>query len=92
MFDQKQIFERGLVQIIRNLKDSGIEDITTEVVGLRNGNQSMNFRFYTEEQWLANPDNKANEAMQLFGKTYKGCHYPDHIVSYDQYKYFVVIV
>ena len=93
MFDQDQIFKQGLVQIIRNLKNSGIEDITTEVVGLRNGNKSMKFRFYTEAQWLANPANKANEATKLFGKTYKNEYkMPDHLVSYDKVQYFVAVV
>ncbi len=93
MFEQNQIFEKGLVQVIQNLKRAGIEDITTEVVGLRNGNKHMRFRFYTEDQWLADPANKANEAVKLFGKTYKGVYkMPDHLVSYEQVQYFVVEV
>lgn len=50
MFEQDNIFTQGLVQIIRNLKHAGIEDITTEVVGLHNGNKHMKFRFYTSSQ------------------------------------------
>lgn len=93
MFEQDNIFTQGLVQIIRNLKHAGIEDITTEVVGLHNGNRHMKFRFYTEAQWLANPANRANEAVRLFGKTYKGEYkLPDHIVAYDKVTYFVVEV
>lgn len=93
MFEQNQIFQQGLVQIIRNLKNAGIEDITTEIVGLHNGNRRMKFRFYTEDQWVSNPANRANEAVKLFGKTYKGeFKMPDHIVAYDQVKYFVVEV
>lgn len=93
MFEQNQIFQQGLVQIIRNLKNAGIEDITTEIVGLHNGNKRMKFRFYTEDQWVSNPANRANEAVKLFGKTYKGeFKMPDHIVAYDKVKYFVVEV
>lgn len=93
MFEQENIFTQGLVQIIRNLKKSGIEDITTEVVSLHNGNKRMRFRFYTEDQWVANPENKANEAVSLFGKTYKGKYkMPNHLVSYEQVQYFVVEV
>lgn len=93
MFEQDQVFNQGLVQVVRNLKKSGIEDITTEVVGLHNGNKHMRFRFYTEAQWFANPANKANEATKLFGKTYKGEYkMPDHVVKYDQETYLVVIV
>lgn len=93
MYEQNQIFTQGLVQVIRNLKKAGIEDITTEEVGLHNGNKQMRFRFYTEAQWLANPANRANEAVKLFGKTYKGEYkMPDHLVSYEQVQYFVVEV
>jgi len=93
MFEQDQIFAQGLVQIVRNLKQAGIEDITTEVVGLHNGNKHMKFRFYTEEQWLANPANIVNTATRLFGKTYKGKYkMPDHLVTYEKVQYFVVIV
>lgn len=93
MFEQDDIFNQGLVQVVRNLKKAGIEDITTEIVGLHNGNKHIRFRFYTEEQWLGNPANKANEATKLFGKTYKKeWKMPDTIVHYDQEKYFVVVV
>lgn len=92
MFEQKDIFERGLVQVIRNLKNYGIDDITTEVVKLENNGKQMKFRFFTEQQWTTNPENKANEATVLFGKTYKGFVYPDHIIKYEDQTYFVKIV
>lgn len=93
MFEETQLFENGLVQIIQNLKRAGIEDITTEVVGLHSGNKHMKFRFHTEAQWLANPANKVNEAVRLFGKTYKGEYkMPDYIVTYEKVQYFVVEV
>lgn len=93
MDEQNQIFTQGLVQVISNLKKAGIEDITTEVVGLHNGNKHMRLRFYTEQQWLANPANKANEATRLFGKTFKDVwKMPDHLVSYEEVQYFVVEV
>lgn len=90
MYEQSQIL---LIQIIRNLKKAGIEDITTEVVGLHSGKKHLKFRFHTEAQWLANPANKVNEAVRLFGKTYKDEYkMPDYIVSYEQVEYFVVEV
>ena len=93
MFEQENIFTQGLVQVVRNLKKAGIEDITTEVVGLHNGNTHRYFRFYTEEQWVANPENRANEAVKLFGKTYKDTYkMPDHLIKYGQVQYFVVEV
>lgn len=93
MFSQSDIFNRGLVQVVRNLKKAGFEDITTEDVTLKNGNKVCKFRFFTEEQWISNPANLANKATQLFGKTHLGKYkMPDHIVKYQDETYFVTII
>ncbi|AMM43425.1 hypothetical protein JR318_gp156 [Escherichia phage vB_vPM_PD06] len=92
MLTAEDIFKHGLRQVIKSLKNAGIEDITQEIVGLEKEGKRTEFKFYTEEQWLSNPQNKANEAVSLFGKSYKGFKYPDHIVEYDGVKYFVVVI
>nr|DAY73831.1 MAG TPA: hypothetical protein [Caudoviricetes sp.] len=93
MIQQNELTTHALLQIISNLKKSGIEDITTEVVGLHDGSRHLKFRFYTEEQWVSNQDNIANEATRLFGKTYKDKYkMPNHVVKYENETYCVTIV
>lgn len=77
-----------LVQIIKNLKKSGIEDITTENVIYRKGTQQIRVRFFTEDQWFTE-DNKATTAQLLMKKHYKGYKVPFTVVEFDNVKYYV---
>lgn len=92
MFEEDEYFHKALIQVIQNLKNFGIDDITKEVVGLQRGSNKRRFQFYTEDQWKANPANKANEATILFGKHYEGFKYPDYVVKHEGVTYFVVNV
>lgn len=82
-----------LTQIIKNLKNSGIEDITTEnVTATHSQKGKLVVRFYTEEQWLSNPDFKANAAQIVMGKSFKGCKVPDSVVTYSDTTYLVKVI
>ena len=84
----------SLKQVISNLKKSWIEDITTEDVKYVKEYESgkkevVKIRFYTEEQWLNDSNNKATTAQIVLNKHYKGCKLPFTIVQYDNTTYFV---
>lgn len=77
-----------MVQIIKNLKKNGIEDITTEDVVLIRGEDKLKLRFFTEEVWMSD-SNRATTAQQVMGQSYKGYKLPFTIVEYDEVKYLV---
>jgi len=88
-----QAMQYQLVQIIKQLKDAGLDDITTEDVTLTHSQRGkLVVHFYTEEQWLANPSNKATTAQVVMNKAYKGCKLPDYAVVYSKVNYFVKVV
>ena len=86
--DESDIVRFYLVQIIKNLKKSGIEDITTENVVYRKGEQQIRVRFFTEEQWKSD-SNKATKAQMVMGKHLEGYKVPFTIVEFENTKYYV---
>lgn len=77
-----------MIQIIKNLKKNGIEDITTEDVVLTRGQDKLKIRFLAEEGWMSE-DNRATTAQQVMGQSYKGYKLPLTIVEYEEVKYLV---
>lgn len=77
-----------MIQIIKNLKKNGIEDITTEDVVLTRGDNKLKLRFFTEDSWMAET-NRATTAQQVMGQSYKGYKLPLTIVEYEEVKYLV---
>jgi len=85
--------EYQLKQIIKNLKDHGIEDITTEdVVVTSSKGQKLKVRFYTEEKWLSDPTLKATTAQIVMNQAFKGCKIPDHALVYGGVAYLVKVI
>ena len=85
---EKDVINYYLVQIIKNLKKSGIEDITTENVIYRKGEQQIRVRFFTEDQWKSE-GNKATKAQVIMGKHFEGYKVPFSIVEFENTKYYV---
>jgi len=88
-----QAMQYQLMQIIKQLKAAGIDDITTEDVSLKHSVRGkLVVRFNTEEQWLDNPENKASAAQKVMKQAYKGCKLPDCVVEYEKVKYLVKVI
>ena len=82
-------------QVIRNLKNAGIEDITTEVCTLKINGKTTKFKFYKPENWKV-LENKATPAQVIAGVATEGYINPHIIVNYKendvQETYFVRII
>lgn len=88
-----QMMQYQLQQIIKNLKNNGIEDVTTEDVTATSSNgKKLKVRFYTEEQWLAKPEFKATTAQIIMNQAFKGCKIPDTVVVYGGDAYLVKVI
>lgn len=83
-----------LKQIITNLKNNGIKDITTEIctfINNKNG-QKLKVKFFTKSQWESIPSNKANAAQKIMKVDVDGFKSPDYTVTHDEVTYYVKVI
>ncbi len=93
MVEAEKAMQYQLMQIIKQLKSAGIDDITTEDVSLTHSVKGkLVVRFYTEDQWIDNPEFKATAAQKVMKQAYKGCKLPDFVVEYAKVKYLVKVI
>lgn len=79
------------IQVAKNIRKNGFEDITKENITMYVDNKKLVFRFYTIEQWKETQP-KASTAQQIMGKSLDGFKMPDAVFLFEGDKYCVKII